>query len=56
MLRFFHSLSFDAISKTLSNEECVTLNKLELERRKCIFQFEWLDSINKPNETPLPPI
>ena len=55
MLRFFHSLSLDAISKTFCNEECVTLNKLELEKRKFIFSFEWIDSINKPNETPLPP-
>ena len=27
MFRFFHSLSLDAISKTLSDKECVTLNK-----------------------------
>ena len=27
MFSFFHSLSLDAISKTLSNEECITLKK-----------------------------
>ena len=37
MFRFFHPLSLDAISKTLSDKECVTLNKHELERRKGIF-------------------
>ena len=31
MFRFFHPLSLDAISKTLSNEECITLNKCGLE-------------------------
>ena len=55
MFRFFHPLSLDAITKTLSNEECVTLNKFGLERRKGIFSYEWLDSIDKLNETSLPP-
>ena len=40
VFRFFHPLSLDAISKTLSSGECVTLNKLKLERRKGIFAFE----------------
>ena len=40
MFRFFHPLSLDAISKTLSNEECITLNKCGLERRKGIFPYE----------------
>ena len=47
MFRFFHPLSLDAISKTLSDKECVTLcdkecvtlNKFGLERRKCIFPY-----------------
>ena len=55
MFKFFHPLSLDAISKTLSDKECVTLNKFGLERRKCIFPYEWLDSIDKLNETSLPP-
>ena len=33
MLRFFRPLSLDDISKTLSDKECVTLNKFGLERR-----------------------
>ena len=55
MYRFFHPLSLDAISKTLSNEECITLNKCGLERRKGIFPYEWFDSIDKLHETALPP-
>ena len=56
MLRFFYPLSLDAIiSKTSSNEECVTWNKFGLEIRKSIFPYEWLDSIDKLHETSLPP-
>ena len=55
MFRFFHPLSLDAISKTLSDKECATLNKFEIERRKGMFPYEWLDSVNKFNETSLPP-
>ena len=55
MFRFFHPLSIDAIIKTLSNEECVTLNKFVLERRKGIFPYKWLDSIDKLHETSFPP-
>ena len=55
MFRFFHPLSLDAISKTLSDKECVTLNKFGLERRKGILPYEWFDSIDKLNETTLPP-
>ena len=55
MFRFFHPLSLDAISKTLSDKECVTLNKHELERRKGIFPYEWFDSMDKLNNTELPP-
>ena len=55
MFRFFHPLSLDAISKTLSNEECITLNKCGLERRKGIFPYEWFDSIDKLYETTIPP-
>ena len=55
MFRFFHPLSLDAISKTLSNEECITLNKCGLERRKGIFPYEWFDIIDKLHETTLPP-
>ena len=43
------------MSKTLSDKKCVTLNKFELERRKITFQYEWLDSIDKFNNTELPP-
>ena len=55
MFRFFHPNSLDAISKTLSDKECVTLNKFGLERRKGIFPYEWFDSIDKLNEITLPP-
>ena len=55
MFRFFHPLSLDAIIKTLSNEECITLNKCGLERRKGMFPYEWFDSIDKLHETTLPP-
>ena len=54
MFRFFHPLSLDAISKTLS-DKCVTLNQFGLERRKGIFPYEWFDSIDKLHETTLPP-
>ena len=54
MFRFFHPLSLEAISKTLSNEECITINKCGLERRKGIFPYEWFDSIDKLHETILP--
>ena len=55
MFRFFHPFSLDAISKTLSIEEYITLNKCGLERRKGIFPYEWFDSIDKLHETTLPP-
>ena len=55
MFRFFHPLSLDAISKTLSNEECITLNKCGLARRKGIFPYEWVDNIDKIHETILLP-
>ena len=55
MFGFFHPLSLEAICKTLSDKQCVTLNKHGLERRKGIFPYEWLDSIDKLNNTELPP-
>ena len=55
MFKFFHPLSLDAVSKTLSDKECVILNKFGLERRKGILPFEWFDGIDKLNETSLPP-
>ena len=55
MVRFFHPLSLDVISKTLSDKECATLNKFGLERRRGIFPYEWFDSIDKLHETTLPP-
>ena len=55
MFRFFHPLILDAISKRLSDKECVTLNKFGLEIRKGIFPYEWFDSIDKLHETTLPP-
>ena len=55
MFRFFHPLSLDAICKTLSDRECVTLNKFKLERRKGIFLYEWFDSMNKLSNSELPP-
>ena len=54
MFRFFHPLSLDAISKTLSEKECVIINKFGLERRKRIFPYEWFDSVDKLHETTLP--
>ena len=55
MFRFFHPLSLDAIIKTLSDKECVPLKKFGSERPKCIFPYEWLDSLDKLHETTLPP-
>ena len=55
MFRFFHPFSLDAISKILSDKECVTLNKFGLERGKGIFTYEWFDNIDKLHETTLPP-
>ena len=55
MFRFFNPLSLDAISKTLRDKECVTLNKFGLERRKGIFPYERFNSIDKLHETTLPP-
>ena len=55
MFRFFHPLSLDAISKTLSNEDCITLKKCGSEGRKGIFPYEWFDSIDKLHETTLSP-
>ena len=54
MFGFFHPPSLDAIGKTLSDKECVTLNKHGLERRKGIFPYEWFDIIDKLNNTELP--
>ena len=47
MFRLFHPRSLDAISKTLSDKEYLTLNKFKLERRKGIFPYEWFDSTDK---------
>ena len=55
MFRFFHQLSLDAIKKTLSDRECVTLKKFMLERRKGVFPYEWFHSMDKLNNTELPP-
>ena len=55
MFRFIHPLISNAINKTLSDKECVTLNKFGLARRKGIFPYEWFDSIDKLHETTLPP-
>ena len=55
MFRIFHPLSLDAISKALSDKECVTINKFGLERRKGIFPYEWFDIIDELHETTIPP-
>ena len=55
MFRFFHTLSLDAISKTMSDRECVTLIKHGLERRIGIFPYEWFDSMDKLNNTEISP-
>ena len=55
MFRSFHPLNFDALCKTLSDEECITLNWYSFERRKGIFAFEWLDKIDKPKDTEFSP-
>ena len=52
--RFFHPLSLDAISKTLSDRKCVTLNKHGLKIRKGIFPYRWFDIMEKLNNTELP--
>ena len=55
MIRFFHPLSLDAISKTLGFEKCFTITKHGLERRNGVFPIEWLDSLDKLDKTQLPP-
>ena len=55
MFRVFHPLSLDAISKTLIDRESVKIAKIKLERRKGIFPYEWFDSMDKLNNTELPP-
>ena len=55
MFRFFHPLSLDALSKTLSDKEFVTLNKHGFERRKGIFPYQSFDSIDKLNKRKQPP-
>ena len=47
MFRFSHPLSLDAIGNTLSDKDCVTLNKFKLERRKIVFPYDWLDCITE---------
>ena len=55
IFKFFHPLSLDALTKTLSDDECETLNKFKLERRKCIIPNEWLDSLDELSNTEIPP-
>ena len=49
MFKFFHSLTSDALTKTLSDSECVRLKTYKLERCKGIFPYEWIDSVDKLN-------
>ena len=51
----FHPLSLEAIRETLSDEEFVKLDKYGLQRLKGIFPNECLDSMDKFNNTQLPP-
>ena len=45
LFRFFHPHSIDAISKTLSDNECKRLNQFCLKRSKFIFHYEWFENI-----------
>ena len=55
MFWFCYPFSLEAICRTLSDEECVALIKYGLERCKGLFQYEWLDSLDKLNEDQIPP-
>ena len=54
MFQFFHA-SLDAITKTFIDGESLRLKKYKLERRKVILPYEKLDSVDKFNNTELPP-
>ncbi|XP_065640589.1 uncharacterized protein LOC136073148 [Hydra vulgaris] len=65
-LRFLDSFRFmasslDSLTKNLTKEQCKNVsryysgNELNLLLRKGVYPYEWVDSINKLNETQLPP-
>ncbi|XP_065654868.1 uncharacterized protein LOC136081480 [Hydra vulgaris] len=65
-LRFLDSYRFmpdslDALSKNLAKDKCKNIGKfysgkkLDLLLRKCVYPYDWVDSINKFSETQLPP-
>ncbi|XP_065667559.1 uncharacterized protein LOC136087872 [Hydra vulgaris] len=57
----FMSSSLDALSKNLLKEQCKNIGKLhsgkqlDLLLRKGIYPYDWVDSVDKFNETQLPP-
>ena len=55
MIGFSNPLSLDAMSKTLSIKACVKLNENKLGRRKGIFVYECLNSVDKINYRELLP-
>ena len=54
MFRFFHQLSLDAISKTLSEKQRLILKKFKFERREGIITYERFDSMYRLNNIELP--
>ena len=57
----FMASSLDALSKNLSTDQCKNLNamysgkKFDLLRRKGVFPYEYMDSVDRLNEDRLPP-
>nr|XP_012563470.1 unnamed protein product [Hydra vulgaris] len=57
----FMASSLDSLSKNLTKEQCKNIGKyylrndLDLLLRKGVYPYEWVDSIDKLNETQLPP-
>ena len=47
IISFFRLLRLVALGKSMRDNECITLNKLGLQRRKGIFSYDWFDSIDK---------
>ncbi|XP_065653011.1 uncharacterized protein LOC136080322 [Hydra vulgaris] len=57
----FEPFSLDALSKNLAKDQCKNIGKLysgkhlDLLLKKSIYPYDWVDSVDKFNETQLPP-
>ncbi|XP_065651152.1 uncharacterized protein LOC136079347 [Hydra vulgaris] len=57
----FEPFSLDALSKNLAKDQCKNIGnlysgkKLDLLLRKGVYPYDWVDSVDKFNETQLPP-